>query len=96
MSTTVCVTPTRWVSSSESRSCSSVAALAACSKSSVSQKIDAVSASAIGSRRCSGVRGASATLWNACPSSCASVEIESGLPSKFIMMRETPGINPVQ
>ena len=38
---------------------------AACSKSSVSQKIDAVSASAIGSRRCNGVRSASVTLWNA-------------------------------
>ena len=35
------------------------------SKSNVSQKMDAVSASAIGIRRCIGVRAARATLWNA-------------------------------
>ena len=48
MSTTVCVAPTRCTSSSASRSPSSGGVRPACSKSSVSQKIDAVSASAIG------------------------------------------------
>ena len=46
-------------------------------KSRVSQKIDAVSASAIGVERWIGVRSARFTLWYACPSSCASVDTES-------------------
>jgi hypothetical protein len=63
---------------------------------SVSQKIDAVSASAMGNRRCMGVRSASVTLWNACPSSCASVETDSWLPSKFIITRLTSASTPMQ
>ena len=56
MSTTTCDAPTRYVSRIASRSASSVTCSTELSKSSVSQKIDAVSARAIGVRRWIGVR----------------------------------------
>ena len=96
MSTTTWLPFTRYMSRIESRRPESSACLTVFSNNRVSQKIDAVSASAIGVRRCIGVRSASATLWYAWPSSCASVDTESRLPSKFIITRLTSPSTPAQ
>ena len=50
---------------------------------SVSQKMLAVSASAIGSRRWSDVRPANIVLWYAWPNSCAIVWVESRDPDQL-------------
>ena len=88
MSTTTCVAPVRSVSSTaSSRSGSPVAARKPACTRIVSQKMLAVSASAIGVWRCSGVRSARLVLWYACPSSWASVDTLSNVPPKFMSTR---------
>ncbi len=92
---------TTWVAAWRSRSSSArrsrpVSVVSPCSTTSVSQKMLAVSASAIGSIFCSGVRWASWVLWYAWPSSCAVVCAASTLPFQFRKTSERSSTNGMQ
>ena len=95
ISTTTWFAPMRSTSSSAKRS-SPCKRERPSSTTSVSQKILAVSASAMGSRFCRAVRCANWVLWYACPSSCAVTCAESTLPLQFSSTSERSSTNDMQ